>query len=282
MDKRRLSKAGRVDVIAVIVCSVIVVVVAAVLFPMLARPGGGGGGIPITCQSNMSQIGRAFKMYLSEWHDMYPTNRPWLPDGKLGRISAHVKLSPDGKVEEDGKPERFHYGVNWVEALYPYMEAISGGYSTPPSAAWRCGAAGDRKFPEGSKTASVTYALNRNLVERPEMAVRCAADTMMVREMDRAVDAELRPTNYSCGRPDVPPNSPFLTASDSRIGNTNAKLHGNGSNVLFADGHVKGFSSRYFPRHIIAQQSWDPKEKRWFNHTSGQPVEVLRTIAITP
>ena len=97
------------------------------------------------------------------------------------------------------------------------------------------------EMPGDDSTAAVSYAFNRNLVERPEKAVRYAANTMMVREMDRRVDAELRPTNYSCGRPDVPPDSPFLTKHDSRMEETNPGVHGEGSNVLFADGHVQGF-----------------------------------------
>ena len=59
--------------IELLVVIAIVAVLAAILFPVFARARKAAQNA--TCQSNMSQIGRALKMYLSEWHDAYPAQR---------------------------------------------------------------------------------------------------------------------------------------------------------------------------------------------------------------
>lgn len=281
MNSRELNKAGGVSVWSIIGCFIVLVVIAAVLFPILAHPTGCYSG-NANCQSHMSQIGRALKLYLSEWHDMYPTNRNWAGKDSLGPISCYVKLTPpkpENKTTE--KPERYRYGVNWVEALYPYLEAVSGGRSS----AWTCPVVTGNKTLDDSSTARATYVMNRNLIEKPEKVIRSASSLMLVREMDRLVDAELRPTNNSCGNPKMPPHEPYLTTDNEN--DTNGRLHGPGSNILFADGHVKGYSEKYLPkqRDITKAKSWDPVDKQWYNYCSKSPSiteSMKRTIAITP
>lgn len=104
---------------------------------------------------------------------------------------------------------------------------------------------------------------------------------MMVREMDRLVNAELRPINDSTDSPNTPPDSAFLTTRDSRLGDTDADLHYGKSNILFADGHVKLIDCTQ-----LAPQ-WDPHTKRWYNHINADsktPKQnaLNKTIAITP
>lgn len=272
------GKAGRADVVGVFVAFVIVCVAAAVLFPMFAQHG--HTSLEADCQSNLMQIGRALKLYLADWHDTYPTNRVLLANGKLGRVASHIKLTPADDKNSDGTPARFRYGVNWVEALSPFMEQIS----MNSNGAWRCQSLGSQTYPENSNTAAVSYAFNRNLIGRPEQAIHTASNLMVVREMDRLVDAELRPANYSCGLPDAPPDSPFLTTRDSRIGSTKPELHSTGSNVVFADGHVKWFSAEWFPdqRHITAKLCWDSKDRQWYNCLDPRKPSQYKSIAITP
>ena len=82
---------------------------------------------------------------------------------------------------------------------------------------------------------------------------------MLAREMDRLVDAVLRPVNQSGlsnpGNPDNPPLSPFLSATDYSYQNGGSTpitaspvLHGGrGSNILFADGHVHEYRYELLP-----------------------------------
>lgn len=250
-------------------------VVVALLFPVFAKCG--ISSPKSYCQSNMKQMGSAFKMYLQDWHDKYPTNRP-VVDGKVGPISCYVKLTDVRKLTPGKKPDN----LSWVEGLYPYMEMPS----EDNNGAWECRAASTAAYPEDSKTAYTTYVMNRNLVERPEDCLRAPDRTMIAREADRHLNAELRPTNYSCGRPDVPPDSPFLTDHDSRLGETKGSLHANGSHVLFADSHVKFFSGDEVPDQsdVTTRQCWDGKDNQWYNY-ADEPTDknpYHRAISITP
>ncbi len=267
-----MDKAGRISPLAILGCCAIAVVTLFLIAPAVFRP---RDGFPSDCYSNLKQIGTALRMHAQDNHDFYPTNRRFLPNGKLGPICIRVKLTPLDATSIDDKPFRYKYGAGWVDAIRPYMEAI-----TKDSAfAMRCQLVGDRRYPSDSRTARVSYAFNRNLIEHPERVVRTAASLMAVRELDRLVDSELRPTNYSCGRPDCPPDSPFLTTHDSRLGATNPNRHGTGQNILFADGHVKRFGPNYFPTHLTRAHNWDPNTAQWWNCLSG---DQAHTIAITP
>jgi prepilin-type processing-associated H-X9-DG protein len=211
-------------------------------------------------------------MYLAEWHDAYPPNCPLRSNGKPGCITARVKLSQPRPLRTGSAIVRYQYGVNWVEALNPYMEAVS----PDRSGSWVCPIVGGDTYPENSRTARVSYVFNRNLVEGANASSAYPCKTMMVRETDRLLDAELRPTNYSCGRPDVEPDSPFLTDHDSRIGDTNPDLHARRSNILFADGHVKTYGTKQLSRKPI----WDQKRRQWLLRVPDS--EWSHTVAITP
>ena len=269
-------------VISAIICIAIVAIVASVVFPLFARHRSGG---PMSaCQSDLKQIGNALRVYASDNDDMFPTNRVWIEHGRLGSVRVRVKLSqPDSE-----HPRRFQYGANWVEAIYPYIERMSG--ASDAASVWKCDHASSRACPERSRTAAVTYAFNRNLIEQPEYIVHDGSQLMMVREMDRLVDAELRPTNNTTWSSKKPPISPFLTKRDAKLGKTDPKLHNGGSYILYADGHAKWYRSSYLPDQskLTKRNCWDPKTRQWYNYRpdntdAGAPSKPMqRSIAITP
>lgn len=270
MDKldSKVSKAGRVSACAVVGCTGLVVLIAMALFPMLVHE-----VVPPqkrNCESNLKQIGRAFRMYLEDWHDVYPTNRPILARGKVGAISSSVELTPAAEIAKGRKPRN----LTWVEALYPYIEPPVEG----DNGDWQCRNATSGRYPPGSKTAYTSYVFNCNMVQQPEQIIRNSDITMLVREVDRLVSAELRPTNYSCDGPGTVPISPFLTTHDVRFGKTESRLHGNGEYILFADSHVGYIDSSAFPERITRENGWDAKASRWrIKMDSGS-----NQIAITP
>ena len=74
-------------------------------------------------------------------------------------------LPPDPNT---GNPQKFIYGFDWVEALVSYMEQTTSASDT--SSAWKCPSALNTTFTIYSSDcgATVTYAMNYNLVEQTE------------------------------------------------------------------------------------------------------------------
>ena len=272
--------------IELLVVIAIIAILAAILFPVFARARKAAQAS--NCQSNFKQIGNAIKMYLSDWQDTYPTNRILAAGGVPGSISDQINLSTPGALDPNGDPVKFQYGINWVEGLYSYVEAIT--KSSDPMTVWRCQAASNRTYPVNSTTAAVTYAFNACLIEQPEGILKGAANLLMVREMDRLVNAVLRPSTDVTGSDATPPRTPLLNKNDWRIRATEPMLHGNGSHVLFADGHVKLFDRKFFPEdaeYSKKAEHWDSETQQWYNFVykgttdpSKKPLD--RSIAISP
>lgn len=286
MIMRREQMKGRkgFTLIELLVVIAIIAILAAILFPVFARVR--KAAMNSDCQSNLKQIGSSFKMYLSEWQDCYPYQNP---AERLGNEPGVVLANP-ATIDASGAPVRFTGGgnspsaqfVNWVEALYPYMENAGGNVD-----AWSCKAASDLKDAQGGLTASgrarVTYAMNINMVGQPEGVITTPANTFLVRETDRRVNAVLRPLQLTPNN-STRPDSPFLTPTDNGYGGSGApvspKIHGNGSNILFTDGHVKGFGAADLPDGELPASCWDGSQ--WFNSVNTGPKDRWKAIAITP
>lgn len=268
-------KLNLANLIGVVACILLFLFIGVILYPI-----GFTERVPAkdaNCQSNMTQLGRAFKMYLSDWDYTYPTNRAWSQiKGKPGAVAETVKLTPAGLMNAKGSPVKFLYGVNWVECLYSYVEAA--GSSNDAPTVWRCPKASSATYPSNSKTACTSYVYNRNLVEMQEDKIVCSSNLMIAREADRLVNADLRPLNNSAGSPKKMPSSAFLNSRDIRMGKTNELVHDKGSHILFADGHVKFFDASYFS----PKPEWDPVTRQWYNFVISQNPALDQSIAITP
>ena len=59
--------------IELLVVIAIIAVLAAILFPVFAKARKAAQAAD--CESNMMQIGRAIKLYLTDWKDTYPPNK---------------------------------------------------------------------------------------------------------------------------------------------------------------------------------------------------------------
>jgi len=250
MNRMRRKTKG-FTLIELLVVIAIIAILAAILFPIYAKAK--ESARKATCVSNMKQIGNAFRMYIGDYEDTFPTNRSWADASKsaLGPIIREVWLSlntwdPDG----DQIPDRFEKGAPYVEGLYPYLERIVG--SEDPATIWKCPKAKASTYPKpsgrgGADTASsraaVTYAMNFYMVEANEGMLKSTADVMLLREMDAKVNSILRPTETPVGAIDPAPNCPFLCSEADAYGIPKTELkpqmHANGSHLLFADGHAK-------------------------------------------
>lgn len=292
MYPTRKAKHG-FTLIELLVVIAIIAVLAAILFPVFARARKASQAS--TCESNLKQIGNAMKMYLTDWSDTYPTNRPFAGN-TLGNIGGPIPLSQTEPIGNATDPPKYQYGINWVEALYPYVESIT--KSTDPSSAWKCPAASNNLYPLQTGNLDLhwgtTYVLNGALVEQPEGIIKGAANLMLLREFGRLTVATLRPSNItSTGSSATKPMYPFLHNEDAGIAGGTAKecaLHGTGSHILFADGHVKSFSLTYFPEYskMTASNAYDANNtSQWYNYYWANPSNATQrslnmSIAITP
>lgn len=277
--------------IELLVVIAIIAVLAAILFPVFARAR--RAAQTSSCQSNLKQIGSAVKMYLSDWQDTYPTNRPWTPpnSSNLGPVNAMVNITDPADVDN-----KFRYGITWVEGLYSYVEQST--KTGDPASVWKCPAAGNDTFPTNptNQFPITTYAFNVCLVEQPEGIIKGAANLLMIREFGRQAVSCLRPSNSASMLPNgnysYAPQYPFLNQADTLknpLPATEYKLHANGSNVLLADGHVKYYELTYFPpqAQITAARCWDTNTQQWYNfywaNPSNQNDKVKnQSIAISP
>ena len=284
----------KVSLIEVVVVALIVAIVCLVLSPVIATST--GGSALVQCQANMRKIGSAVKMYLADWDRMYMTNRlsteldltryPY-PRREVGL--ADPTVSPDST---SGMPSRFLVTgtathISWVGALYRYIEAVTN--KDDASSVWKCPAASSAQAGTAAvggintrTTAYVTYIINYNLLERPNSVIRYASTLMMCREMDRLVASVCRAFKsggVAMGQPVTgsgdTPASPFLTTVDQvfSINGIQTKLHGNGSNILFADGHVKAFSAASYPSSGVPV--WDTTLGTWGNVSPNPTVTLM-------
>ena len=267
-------------IIDVMLLTLVVLLVALMLAPAFARlertPA------EAKCQSNLRQWSHAMAMYCSDNDGRYPINRTVAPSPNYS-----VQLTPDGLLTADGAPLRFMYGISWVEALYPYIQAdaVRSGQD------WRslrgCPCARDMGEKPGGAwlpTSYMTYSLNNNLAGTYRALVRTPGSLMMLRELDRRMNSVVRPTNLSVDSVSSP-DTAFLTTSDSYTypSTTDPNRHGAGSYIAFADGHVRYFTTDYYPKAC----AWDSDSGKWYNFVYPNPADdtqrrLNKSIAVTP
>lgn len=235
------------------------------------------------CQANLHMWAEAVALYTADNNGRYPSNRIRSGAGFSSTPVNEVRLS-SGDLDGDGRPIFFQYGINWVEGLYPYLEQAAEKTDRNRYAFMKCPNAANTSFPPSSPTAGVSYAFNGFLVEYFPALVHNPSKVMMMREMDRMVNSVLRPIYTSSQT--TRPTGAFLTTTDRPYGSaTNNKLHGDGSYIVFADGHVSYFTTDYFVDDSMLQR--DYQTNQWYNYYYANPVTdrqkmLNKSIAITP
>ena len=236
------------------------------------------------CQSNMRRWAQAMALYIADNDGRYPTNRTM-----TGTMTYQVVLTPLDSPDYNYREVRFLYGVNWVEALYDYVWDAADRTDQDWTCFMRCPNAKDITWPSApvmEPYALMTYAMNYNLVEYWHPLVRNPQKVMMLREMDRRVVAHCRPINRTTGdgTANGVPRSPFLTRSDYVMSSAeiDPNLHGGGSHIVFADGHVRHFTTDFFPGTYDMPCTWDSETQQWYNYVWDEPSVYNKSIAITP
>jgi len=285
----------RATVVDIVVMLSVALFVALTLVPAIARMQ--RTPIEAKCQSNMRRWAEAMALYCADFQGRFPTNRPILANGALAVILPTVLLSPPDPIPPATEPPKFLYSVNWVEALYPYLQSAAEKTGQDWKSFWRCPAASSKTLPtvKGPQYL-VTYVLNRCLVEKWSQLVREPKNLMMMRELGRLTIAALRPANDSTGNSMSRPIDAFMIARDAILWGeffapSEYLMHANGSHVMFADGHVKAFDISYFstnpPTYTTQATAYYSYTEQWHNYSYANPTTPdqeakNRSIAISP
>jgi prepilin-type N-terminal cleavage/methylation domain-containing protein/prepilin-type processing-associated H-X9-DG protein len=297
MRRELMKRRKGFTLIELLVVIAIIAILAAILFPVFAKARRAAQAS--NCQSNLKQIGSSMKMYMSEWDDTYPTNRPInKTTNTLGPINTQCSLSTPGADPATGVPYKFEDSINWVEGLYQYVEKVTN--RDDPSSAWKCQAVGIEQRPDPTVSVGwhtgTTYSFNATLVEQPGGIVKNSQLLMMCRELSWLAGADLRPINPDAGAGStIEPKVPFLTSAPDKTDNPERTkneiytLHANGSHILFADCHVKNYDAGFFPDGLsqTTLPVYDDENMQWFNYWFSRPRSAKeralnRSIAITP
>lgn len=191
-----------------------------------------------TCTQNLNQIGKAFRMYASDWDDTLPAN---LTNGlSRPRPSSSISL---------GVPKKQYVTVhrpssNFVEALSPYLEKLED--TRGNESVWRCPQTCERQGLLGGlkhELPGVTYCMNWYMTGQKEGSLSDAPSTLLVRELGKPSQALLRP--YPTNAPDAqhprgtgPPAHIFPAEWEFGADTVGPVIHSQGSIVLLVDGHV--------------------------------------------
>jgi prepilin-type N-terminal cleavage/methylation domain-containing protein/prepilin-type processing-associated H-X9-DG protein len=195
--------------IELLVVIAIIAILAAILFPVFARAR--ENARRASCQSNLKQIGLGILQYTQDYDERLPTNDyAWNGEGRL----------------------------NWDERIYPYVKSAQ---------IFKCPSATGDQINADSTGASLTnqwtgspdrdYAINGYLVQTdqlggtPKMALAAIPNTAEIFLLGEATRSNLGGwyASYMFSRND----------SAGAITNGTAKVHFDGGNWLYVDGHVK-------------------------------------------
>lgn len=187
--------------IELLVVIAIISILAAILFPVFARAR--ENARRASCMSNLKQIGLGLMMYTQDYDEMYPV----------------IAQSAGDKIQYPGDPVGTLGANTWVARIYPYVKSIQLFNCPSATRAW------DGK--SATVTTNVSYGGNSALFgpsganALSMAAVLSPSQTLMYADSDGTSGAYfLYPLHYD----------------DTRY---ISDRHLNGTNIVFADGHVK-------------------------------------------
>lgn len=223
--KRNLNRGF--TLIELLVVIAIIAILAAILFPVFAQAR--EKARQASCQSNLKQIGNAFAMYMQDYDELFPMN------DNGGNSPAWYTQPADARPG----PQYNRLGV-WTTTMQPYIKnwQVYGCPSCPITSQYL-----QAPLNAGQQQIPISYAYNGQLATSSLASVQSVASCILTWEGY----GKLSTRNYSLPTPTLRNVRPQheLYGTDSCVMYVIAIpvptmwIHGEGSNYLFVDGHVK-------------------------------------------
>jgi len=186
--------------IELLVVIAIIAILAAILFPVFARAR--ENARRASCMSNLKQIGLGLMMYTQDYDEMYPV---------IAAVSGDKTQYPNDPIGTLG-------GNVWVTRIFPYVKSVQLFNCPSATRAWNGTSA--------TVATDVSYGGNSELFGASGAAaismaaVQYPAQTLMYADSDGTTGPYFLYYGYSDGRHVI-------------------DRHLDGTNIVFADGHVK-------------------------------------------
>jgi len=263
--KHRNRRVKGFTLIELLVVIAIISILAAILFPVFARAR--ENARRTSCLSNLKQIGIGIMQYTQDYDERYPMNYWWKdPGSSVAGVTCPSNMSngPCGKyrVNTGSGGTGFGYFVTWMDIIQPYIKSTQ--VFDCPSAT----------HPEGFLTpsygfnagfSSTNYANNYDY--RSPAPVRQSFSLSQVERPSRVfliVDSD---TQYSINTTPAGIKS-YINAASSNVRYGTVRLHLEGINTMYADGHAKWHStssinSNISDNHGSCNLSWYNGSATW-------------------
>jgi prepilin-type N-terminal cleavage/methylation domain-containing protein/prepilin-type processing-associated H-X9-DG protein len=247
--KNHISRRAGFTLIELLVVIAIIAILAAILFPVFARAR--ENARRSTCQSNLKQIGLGMMQYTQDYDERYvpysstgtesgrafPWNvviQPYMKSTQIFVCSSNSKNPVDPSIGVAARPNALTYSYNWYIAKSPTSSSALITAQIPLTA----------QTPMiveslGAPYANPTETVNQSLIFMPNNTASGIAGM----EGRALVNPSLLTSGWTAagGGYPSPPMSNWILGNywGSGIG----VIHFEGSNALFADGHVKWLKS---------------------------------------
>jgi prepilin-type N-terminal cleavage/methylation domain-containing protein/prepilin-type processing-associated H-X9-DG protein len=204
--------------IELLVTIAIISLLAAILFPVFGQAR--AKARQAACASNLKQLGLGLMMYVQDYDERLPGNET--PQGGFDQPMGW--LQP--RIE--GQPNTYR---NWAREIMPYVKNI-GVYvcpqSKPRSGDGAPGGTTEVDSPPGGNTS---YLMNGVVESQASARISNAADLIFLHEVrNHNRVAQVRPVRIAGSNPPVATSFSHMYYD---------RIHNDGANLLFCDGHVK-------------------------------------------
>ena len=229
VSSRRSLQRG-FTLIELLVVIAIIAILAAILFPVFGRAR--ENARRASCQSNLKQVGLGIMQYIQDYDEKYPITAYGSPPG----FYYPVPRNPGNYYSNPG----YYYGT-WRFYIQPYIKSVQiltcpSTKRSMPGIGYRDGTGPIMNYPDYGN-----YGVNENVIQSGDIdgsrsfsaaGINGVSLLPMVADSSGDLFGGMARV-YNANSPDAYDSPTFDPPQESQA------RHFNGSNILFADGHVK-------------------------------------------